>query len=128
MIKYILAVFIFSVILFLYLHINYHLKCSNDLEVYTIERPSKNKLEEICDLRQPVVFEFSNERLLESCNLASLDDNYGAFDIKLRDIYNKNVVTNIDNFKFIIIYIFRYLKIRKFLEIIKTKIFKFRYR
>jgi len=61
------------------------LKTSNDLEVYTIERPSKNKLEEICDLRQPVVFEFSNERLLESCNLASLDDNYGAFDIKLRD-------------------------------------------
>jgi hypothetical protein len=66
------------------------LKTSNDLEVYTIERPSKNKLEEICDLRQPVVFEFSNERLLESCNLASLDDNYGAFDIKLRDTQQKD--------------------------------------
>jgi len=66
------------------------LKTSNDLEVYTIERPSKNKLEEICDLRQPVVFEFSNERLLESCNLANLDDNYGAFDIKLRDTQQKD--------------------------------------
>ena len=84
--NYFIAIFIFCVVLFLYLHIYYHLKTSNDLEVYTIERPSKNKLEEICDLRQPVVFEFSNERLLESCNLASLDDNYGAFDIKLRDI------------------------------------------
>ena len=83
--NYFIAIFIFCVVLFLYLHIYYHLKTSNDLEVYTIERPSKNKLEEICDLRQPVVFEFSNERLLESCNLASLDDNYGAFDIKLRD-------------------------------------------
>jgi hypothetical protein len=88
--NYFIAIFIFCVVLFLYLHIYYHLKTSNDLEVYTIERPSKNKLEEICDLRQPVVFEFSNERLLESCNLASLDDNYGAFDIKLRDIYNKD--------------------------------------
>ena len=48
MIKYILSIFIFSVILFLYLHINYHLKCSNDLEVYTIEAPSKETLEEIC--------------------------------------------------------------------------------
>ena len=78
--NYFIAIFIFCVVLFLYLHIYYHLKTSNDLEVYTIERPSKNKLEEICDLRQPVVFEFSNERLLESCNLATLDDNYGAFD------------------------------------------------
>ena len=88
--NYFIAIFIFCVVLFLYLHIYYHLKTSNDLEVYTIERPSKNKLEEICDLRQPVVFEFSNERLLESCNLASLDDNYGAFDIKLRDIQQKD--------------------------------------
>ena len=98
--NYFIAIFIFCVVLFLYLHIYYHLKTSNDLEVYTIERPSKNKLEEICDLRQPVVFEFSNERLLESCNLASLDDNYGAFDIKLRDIYNKdeNIITKSDGF------------------------------
>ena len=88
--NYFIAIFIFCVVLFLYLHIYYHLKTSNDLEVYTIERPSKNKLEEICDLRHPVVFEFSNERLLESCNLASLDDNYGAFDIKLRDTQQKD--------------------------------------
>ena len=58
MIKYILSIFIFSVILFLYLHINYHLKCSNDLEVYTIEAPSKETLEEICNIRQPVFLIF----------------------------------------------------------------------
>ena len=44
---YFIAIFIFCVVLFLYLHIYYHLKTSNDLEVYTIEKPSKNKLEEI---------------------------------------------------------------------------------
>ena len=87
--NYFMAIFVFCVVLFLYLHIYYHLKTSEDLEVYTIERPSKNKLEEICDLRQPVVFEFSNKSLLDSCSLASLDDNYGAFDIKLRDIHQK---------------------------------------
>lgn len=90
MIKYFIAIFIFCVVLFLYLHINYHLKCSNDLEVYTIERPSKDKLEEICDIRQPVIFDFKNERLIESCNLSVLDDNYGAFDIQLRDKSNKD--------------------------------------
>jgi len=43
----------------------------------------------------------------------------------LKDIDNKNVITRMDNLKFVIIYIFRYLKIKKFLEIIKTKKFKF---
>jgi hypothetical protein len=90
MIKYFVAIFIFCLVLFLYLHIQYHLKTSDDLEVYTIERPSKETLEEICNIRQPVVFEFKNERLLESCNLTALDDNYGAFDIQVRDITNKD--------------------------------------
>jgi len=85
--NYLLAIFIFCIVLFLYLHIQYHLKTSNELEVYTIENPSKEKLEEICDLRQPVVFEFHNQRLIESCNLTTLDDHYGAFDIKLRNTH-----------------------------------------
>ena len=90
MLKYFIAIFIFCLVLFLYLHIQYHLKTSDDLEVYTIERPSKETLEEICNIRQPVVFEFKNNRLLESCNLANLDDNYGAFDIQVRDVTNKD--------------------------------------
>ena len=90
MLKYFIAIFIFCIVLFLYLHIHYHLKTSEDLEVYTIERPSKEKLEEICDIRQPVIFDFKNDRLLESCNLANLDDNYGAFDIQVRDVTNKD--------------------------------------
>ena len=61
--NYFIAIFIFCVVLFLYLHIYYHLKTSNDLEVYTIEKPSKDKLEEICDLRQPVIFDYNYEEL-----------------------------------------------------------------
>ena len=95
MLKYFIAIFIFCVVLFLYLHIQYHLKTSDDLEVYTIERPSKDTLEEICNIRQPVVFDFQNDRLLESCNLATLDDNYGAFDIQVRDNTNKDDTTEL---------------------------------
>ena len=65
MLKYFIAIFIFCLVLFLYLHIQYHLKTSNDLEVYTIEKPSKETLEEICNIRQPVVFEFKNNRLFK---------------------------------------------------------------
>ncbi len=77
---------IFCVVLFLYLHVHFHLKTSNDLEVYEIEQPSKDKLEEICDLRQPVIFEYPNERMLESCTRSSACDTYGAFEVKLRNV------------------------------------------
>ena len=88
--KTFLSIFIFCVVLFLYLHIHQQLNISNDLEVYTIESPSKDKLEEICDLRQPIIFDFYNERIIDSCNLNNLNSSYGAFDVKLRDTSNKD--------------------------------------
>jgi len=75
-------------VLFIYLHIFFQLKTSNDLEIYEIEQPSKDTMEEICDLRQPVVFDFNNERLTETCNLNAITDNYGAFDVKVRNLQN----------------------------------------
>ena len=88
--KYLLTIFIFSIVLFLYLHIQYHLKTSSDLEIYTIDSPSKEKLEEICDLRQPVILNFNIDNISQNCNLSLLDDNYGAFDIKVRDTVDIN--------------------------------------
>jgi hypothetical protein len=79
-------VLIFCIVLFLYLHVYFQLKTSNDLEIYEIDYPSKDKLEEICDLRQPILFNFQNERILESCQRSSILDTYGAFDIKIRNI------------------------------------------
>jgi hypothetical protein len=87
---YFLSFFIFSIILFLYIHVYHHLKTSNDLEVYTIEGSSKDTLEEVCDLRQPVIFDFSNESILNNCNLNTLNDKYGPFDIKIRNTKSTN--------------------------------------
>jgi hypothetical protein len=80
----------FCLVLFFYIHIYFHLKTSNDLEIYEIEQPSKDRLEEICDLRQPVLFDFKNERLLDSCRRSVILDTYGAFDIKIRNVENKD--------------------------------------
>lgn len=63
MFDYIVAIFIFCIVLFIYLHIQFHLKTSNDLEMYEIEQGSKEKLEEVCDIRQPVLFDFYNAPL-----------------------------------------------------------------
>lgn len=81
-----LSVVIFCVVLFLYLHITHHLNVSNDLEVYTIERPSKDKLEEICGLKQPVIFDYNNDDIMTNVTFNMLEHKYGAFDMKIRDI------------------------------------------
>jgi hypothetical protein len=78
--------FIFCVVLFIYLHIHFQLKTSNDLEMYEIEHTSKDKLEEICDLRQPVLFETETSKIIETTNKSYLTNNYGAFEIKIRNI------------------------------------------
>ena len=82
----VVSIFIFCIVLFLYLHVHFHLKRSNDLEVYEIEQPSKQRLEEVCDIRQPTTFEFYNEQLLTQLSYQAIHTSYRAFDIHIRDV------------------------------------------
>jgi len=82
----VISIFIFCIVLFLYLHIHFHLKRSNDLEVYEIEQPSKQRLEEVCDIRQPTTFEFYNEQILTQLSYQAIHTSYRAFDIHIRDV------------------------------------------
>jgi hypothetical protein len=84
--KSLFTILIFCIVLFIYIHITFHLKVSDDLEVYEIEQPSKDKLEEICDLRQPVIFYYNIGDLMKECNLDYIGNNFGAFDIKVRNV------------------------------------------
>lgn len=91
----VISIFIFCIVLFLYLHIHFHLKRSNDLEVYEIEQPSKQRLEEVCDIRQPTTFEFYNEQMLGQLSYQGIHTNYRAFDINIRDV--SKLRTSIDS-------------------------------
>lgn len=93
----VIAIFIFCIVLFLYLHIYFHLRTSDDLEVYEIYQPSKDKLEEICDLRQPVVFEYDRVSsssggggvggaFMDDIGFNVIKQNYGAFDVKIKNL------------------------------------------
>jgi hypothetical protein len=84
--KTLFSILIFCIVLFIYIHVNFHLKVSDDLEVYEIDQPSKDKLEEICDMRQPVIFDYNVDGLINECNLDNISKNYGAFDIKIRNV------------------------------------------
>jgi hypothetical protein len=70
------------------------MKRSNDLEVYEIEQPSKQRLEEVCDIRQPTTFEYYNEHLLTALSYHGITTNYRAFDIQVRDV---SVSGSVDN-------------------------------
>ena len=92
--KIIFAVFIFCIVLFMYLHIQFHLRTSEDLEIYEIEQASKEKLEEICDIRQPVLFDFDNEKIISTTKKDYISTNYPAFELKIR---NTNDLENESN-------------------------------
>ena len=107
--KEIVAVVVFCLILFIYLHVHFHLKQVNDLEIYELCQPSKERLEEVCDFRQPVVTDFNNVSIIEKCNLNYIKENYTGYDIKIRNVKEQDddtelyiplgIVESIDLFK-----------------------------
>jgi hypothetical protein len=82
----IIGFFIFCLVLFIYLHVQFHLKTSEDLEMYEVDQPSKERLEEICDIRQPVLFDFDCQQIVQTTNRSYISDSYQAFEIKIRNI------------------------------------------
>jgi hypothetical protein len=95
--QYMISLLVFCIILFLYIHVYFHLKKCNDLEVLVLDNePSKEKFEEVCNLRQPVLFDFYEEDIERSCNLSYVSSNYGAFDIHVRNTHdNKSNLTHL---------------------------------
>jgi hypothetical protein len=87
MLEIITGIFIFCIVLFFYLHIQFHLKTSDDLEIYEIDQASKDRMEEICDLRQPVLFDCDEDinKIVQTTNKTTLLDNYPVFEVKIRD-------------------------------------------
>ena len=82
--------FVFCLVLFIYLHIQFHLKTGEDLEMYEVDEPSKEKLEEICDIRQPVLFDFDNKNIMETTKNLSQDQRDAIlkkFNVTQKDIF-----------------------------------------
>lgn len=91
----IIGVLIFCLVLFVYLHVLFHLKTGEDLEMYEVDDPSKDKLEEICDLRQPVLFEFDCQKIINTTNREYIANNYHAFEIKIRNVKENDCSTEL---------------------------------
>ena len=90
----IIIILIFVIVLFIYLHLYFHLKKSNDLEVYEFTEISKERLEEICDIRQPVKFDFNSD-IFNNLSRNEILKEYKSFDINIRDISENNSKTEL---------------------------------
>jgi len=56
--RVIIGIFIFCIVLFIYIHVYYQLKTSNDREIYILDKPNKKRLEEVANIRQPFSFKY----------------------------------------------------------------------
>ena len=79
-------IIIFVIVLFLYVHIIYHYKTNSDLEIYEIQDTNKDSFENICNLRQPVLFpnDFF-QPISENFLISNLTKNFKHFDVNLRN-------------------------------------------
>lgn len=93
--QYIFGFFIFIIVLFVYTHIYYNLKTSSDLEVYEISNVSKEKLEEICDCRQPILIDMQVDDIINQCNLTEIKKSYGSFDVNIRNVNDSDDKTEL---------------------------------
>lgn len=97
MLNWIISIFIFCLVLFIYLHIHFHFKTSNDLEIYEIDNVSKEKFEELCDIRQPIIFPFENEKVINNTCYDYIYSQYNSFDIQIRESAFRKLSDNNNN-------------------------------
>jgi len=89
------AFFIFILILFFYIHITAQWKTSNDLEIYESDYESPTQIQEVCAVKQPVVFKFQKEHVatefFERSQSAKFEK-YDNIDVRIKDRtdYNKS--------------------------------------
>ncbi len=89
---------IFMIILFLYVHINDQYKKSEDLEIYELDYVSNTHLQEICNVKQPTVFEMRNitPEIFSTIENREPFANYENIDIKVKDVldyWNPKIVS-----------------------------------
>lgn len=88
-----IKILIFCIILIVYLHIRFHLKVNNDLEVFNVNEHRKERITEICNLKQPFTFNYHNPKMLEFLNFNSLLKQQGKQNINVKKINDEDVLS-----------------------------------
>ena len=80
-----LTMFVFLAVLFLYIHITAQWKTSEDLEIYEMDYLNNANLQEICAVKQPVLFELHHcVELYDRIQLSKMTK-YDTYDLGVKD-------------------------------------------
>jgi hypothetical protein len=93
--NFLITFLIFILILFLYIHINDQYKKSEDLEIYEMDYTSNVELQKICNIKQPVIFEFEKIHPNFFSDIIQFKK-YENNDIQVKDVldyWNPNVLS-----------------------------------
>lgn len=90
---------IFIVVLFLYLHITSEWKQSQDLEIYEMDFESNGQLQEVCNVKQPVLFEFKSisPQFFEKMRLDYFLEKNSVQDVNVKDIDDYMKLSSVDS-------------------------------
>ena len=92
---------LFIIILFLYLHITDQYKKGENLEVYEMDYIDNGELQEVCNVKQPVIFDAPKENAVMGFfdkMRGILESYYGSYEVRVKDTndYSKdNVIDSI---------------------------------
>jgi hypothetical protein len=80
-------VLIFLIVLFVYIHLTQQLKTGEDLEIYEMDYSSNTQLQEVCDVKQPVLFDYNhiNPEFIENIQIDELLQT-GSHDVHIKTI------------------------------------------
>ena len=108
--KYLYILIIFLFVAFVYIHVLFHLKVNNLLEIQSIEITGKEDFEEQCNNRLPFIFHFQNNSFQQEFSQTNLQEKYKSFDLynittnsetSLQDIVNEEHFISYNNHSFL---------------------------
>lgn len=78
--NFITSFILFVILFFIYVHVLHQYKKSQDLEIYELDYKNNENLQEICDIRQPVVFFFEHDKdIINLDTITSLEQTQDVF-------------------------------------------------
>lgn len=82
-----ITIVIFVLVLIFYIHITHHYKKSEDLEIYETDYTNKTHINEVCNLKQPVLFEFKSicPEIYEKINKETMEEYYEDLEMNVKD-------------------------------------------
>jgi len=94
-------IIIFCIIVFLYIHVNYQFKKGEDLEIYEMDYTTNTHLQEICNVKQPVLFQFKFDEL-ENMTPEKIAKTAGSHECRVKDLndYRDETISSVDHVVF----------------------------